>query len=139
MKFSLPAPTNFGEGQRAVFGCLVAFAGIAHFIFAAVVVAILVRGDWGEEHYQQIIEILGWGMFLLLAIDAVVVVSLSLGGPVGRLKGKAGKDGFDFEASGDGEPAVTVTQTTTVTPPETPPYARPPGPPPQLDEHGGEI
>jgi hypothetical protein len=121
-------PKHFGDGQRVIFGCLVAFAGVAHFVFAAAVVAILVWGqlmgaDWGDETRQQRLEILGWGLFLLLAIDAIVVVSLSLGGPVGRLKGKAGKDGFDFEASGDGEQVqTTVTATTTVTPvPAAPP------------------
>lgn len=103
----LPSPTNFTEGQRALFGCLVALAGIAHFAFAAIIVAILVKGDWGSEHFQQIIEILGYGLFLLLAIDAVVVISLSLGGPVGRLKLKAGKDGFEGEASDHDDPLPT--------------------------------
>jgi hypothetical protein len=124
-------PGGFTEGQRMWFGCLIAFAGMAHFLFAAVVVGILVWGahmgaDWGAETRQQRLEIIGWGLLSVLAIDAIVVVSLSLGGPVGRLKGKAGKDGFDFEASGDGEPVhVEVKTTTTVS------EQAPPGPLPQ--------
>lgn len=122
-------PSTFPEGQRAIFGCLVAAAGVAHFAFAAAVVAILVWGKWPEEQFGQIIEILGYGLFLLLAIDAVVVISLSLGGPVGRLKLKAGKDGFEGEATGDGETPF-VQQTTIVqgTPVPDPPQTPPPDP-----------
>lgn len=115
-------PGGFTEGQRMIFGCLVAFAGIAHFVFAAVMVWIFVWGaEWGDETRQQRLEILGWGFLFLLAIDAMVVLSLSLGGPVGRLKGKAGKDGFDFEASGDGEPVHVEVKTETTTSATVPP------------------
>lgn len=118
----LPAPGSFAEGQRMIFGCLVAAAGVAHFAFAAVIVAILVKSDWGKDNFAQIIEILGYGLFLLLAIDGAVVIALALGGPVGRLKLKAGKDGFEGEASGDGEPPQPIVTTTTTTVPQQPPF-----------------
>lgn len=123
----LPAPSNFAEGQRALFGCLVAAAGMFFGAFAAAIVTILVWGGWPESRYEQIIAILGWGFMIILGIVGVVIVSLALGGPVGRFKGSVSRDGLNVEASGDGEPAPQITATSTVTvQPATPPGGPPP-------------
>lgn len=47
----------------------------------------------------------------------VVTISLALGGPVGRFKVSASRDGATIEVDGDGEPIVSVNTTTTVTAP----------------------
>lgn len=104
----LPPPTTFTEGQRALFGCLVAAGGMFFGGFAAVFVSIFVWGGWPPDRYEQILSILGWGFMIVLGIVAIVIVALSLGGPVGRLKGGLSKDGLQIEAEGDDHASITV-------------------------------
>lgn len=103
----LPPPTTFTEGQRALFGCLVAASGMFFGGFAAFLVSIFVWGNWPTDRNEQIIGILGWGFMIVLGIVAIVIVSLALGGPVGRLKGGLSKDGLQIEAEGDSA-SITV-------------------------------
>lgn len=112
-RFNLPEavkPTTFNEGQRAVFGCLFACGTMVISAAAAGLVAIFVWGGWPEDFYGPIIDNLGWALILLIGIVGMGMAFLAVGGPVGRAKAKAGRDGFDFEASGDGEPLPPVIQ-----------------------------
>lgn len=120
-------PSTFNEGQRFIFGCLFSCAGMAFFALVIGLIALQTWGGWPESLYGEIISNLGLIAILSTCIGGMVTAFLAVGGPVGRAKVKAGKDGLDLEASGDGEPVppVTVTQTTTVAPVQ-PPYE--PGP-----------
>lgn len=106
---ALPPPSNFTEGQRMLFGCLVSAAGMTAFLFAVWMVVILVHGGWPASHYGKIIDYLGWALLISLALMALVMAALSVGGPVGRLKGGVSKSGLTWEASKDAtETTVTV-------------------------------
>lgn len=94
----LPPPTTFAEGQRALYGCLAAVAGLAAGVGAVALVAILVWGGWPETLFGQIVGILGTALIGGVSIMAIVIVGLLVGGPVGRFRGKVGKDGAELEA-----------------------------------------
>jgi hypothetical protein len=93
----LPKPSTFEQGQRALYGWLIAAAGI--FCGAAFVglIMLLWRGFTPATESQRIaaIALLGAGFPLGMLS---VIVALAVGGPVGRLKVSATKDGADIEA-----------------------------------------
>jgi hypothetical protein len=76
-------------------------------------------GGWpaGTEH--QRLSIVGWALLGGLAGMMAVIVSLAIGGPVGRIKAEVGRRGAAFEAEDHDEvpPVATVTTTTAVTTP----------------------
>lgn len=116
---TLPPPTSFSEGQRLIYGWMMIGGGLFCGGMAIAMVVIFVWGGWPEARYEQILTILGVGFGGFLAGMMVVMVALAVGGPVGRFKGGVGKEGLNFEASGD-ETTATVTATATVTPGEKP-------------------
>ena len=95
---ALPRPGTFAEGQRYIYGLLAAAAGMFCGACAVVMVALLMWGGWsrGEEH--SIVIIFGWSLGGFIAAMVVVIVGLLAGGPVGRLKVVASKDGASIEA-----------------------------------------
>lgn len=107
----LPPPGSFTEGQRALFGCLISAAGMTAFLFAVWMVLILVHGGWPAAHYGKIIDYLGWALLIALALMALVMAALSVGGPVGRFKGEVRRDGLSWEASKDGQEATVTVET----------------------------
>jgi hypothetical protein len=94
----LPPPGTFAEGQRYIYGLLASAAGIFCGVCAVAMVALLMWGRWsaGEEH--SIVTIFGWSLGGFIAAMVVVIVGLLAGGPVGRFKIEAGRDGASFEA-----------------------------------------
>jgi hypothetical protein len=64
-------------------------------------VALLMWGGWspGEEH--TIVTIFGWSLGGFIAAMIVVIVGLLAGGPVGRFKLSASRDGATIEADGE--------------------------------------
>ena len=94
----LPPPTTFAEGQRLVYGYLVAAAGMFCGATAVGVIAILVWGGWPATLYGQIITILGCALGGFITAMAAVIVGLLVGGPVGKFKGAVSKDGVSLEA-----------------------------------------
>jgi hypothetical protein len=119
---ALPPPTSFAEGQRMIFGCLVALSGMFCGACAVAMICLLMWGGFSAKEEHTIVVILGWSLGGFIASMAAVIMALAVGGPVGKFSGKVGKDGASFEAS-DHESAPTVTTTTTVTP--SPPVAPP--------------
>lgn len=117
---SLPPPTSFAEGQRELYGLLAAAAGMFAGAVAIGLVAILVWGGWPATLYGQIVAILGWTLAGFIAAMAAVIVGLMVGGPVGRFKGSAGKDGISIEADNGAGPTVTATATVTPAPDKLP-------------------
>jgi hypothetical protein len=95
---SLPPPGTFAEGQRYIYGLLAAAAGMFCGACAVAMVALLMWGRWsaGEEH--SIVAIFGWSLGGFIAAMVAVIVGLLAGGPVGRFKVTASRDGGSIEA-----------------------------------------
>ena len=96
----LPEPTTFAEGQRYIYGLLAAAAGIFCGAAAAAMVALLMWGGWSHAEEHSIVTIFGWSLGGLIAAMVAVIVGLLAGGPVGRFKVEANRDGASFEADG---------------------------------------
>src|SRR3954464_5679589 len=98
---SLPPPGTFAEGQRYIYGLLASVAGMFCGACAVAMIALLMWGRWshGEEH--TIVTIFGWSLGGFIAAMVVVIVGLLAGGPVGRFKVAANRDGASIEAECD--------------------------------------
>ena len=96
-----PALTTFAEGQRLIYGWLAAAAGMFCGLGAMLMVALLMWGGWSEAEEHTIIVIFGCALGGLIAAMSAVIVGLLVGGPVGRFKGSAGRDGVSLEAEGE--------------------------------------
>jgi hypothetical protein len=98
----LPPPTTFAEGQRLIYGWLVAGAGVFCGGVSCALIAILVWGKWPETFFGQIITILGCALFAFIAAMCVVIVGLLVGGPVGKFSGKASDGTRSIELDAEG-------------------------------------
>ena len=96
-KLTLPPPGTFAEGQRLVYGLLAAGAGMFCGACAVAMVALLMWGGWSPAEEHSIVVIFGWALGGFIA----VIVGLLAGGPVGRFKVAASRDGASVEASSD--------------------------------------
>ncbi len=95
---SLPPPGTFAEGQRYIHGLLASAAGIFCGACAGFMVALLMWGGWSRSEEHTIVTIFGWSLGGFIAAMIAVIVGLLAGGPVGRFKVAAGRDGAAFEA-----------------------------------------
>lgn len=107
-----PPPTTFAEGQRRIFGALMALSGVFYGFCAAALVYVLVFGPWTAGTEALRLKILAGGMAGFILGSISVTIALAVGGPVGRFKVSANKDGASVEADSS---AATVTTTTTET------------------------
>ena len=94
----LPPPLSFAEGQRYIYGLLAAAAGMFCGACAAAMTALLMWGRWNPAEEHTIVMIFGGSLGALIAAMVVVIVGLLAGGPVGRFKVEASRDGASFEA-----------------------------------------
>jgi hypothetical protein len=94
----LPPPLTFAEGQRYVYGLLAAAAGIFCGLCAVAMVALLMWGGWSAAEEHSIVIIFGCSLGGFIAAMVVVIVGLLAGGPVGRFKVEATREGASFEA-----------------------------------------
>lgn len=94
----LPPPGTFAEGQRLVYGLLAASAGMFCGLAAVTMIALLMWGGWSAEHQRLILTIFGWALGGFIAAMVAVIVGLLAGGPVGRFKVSASRDGASIEA-----------------------------------------
>jgi hypothetical protein len=97
---SLPPPGTFAEGQRLVYGLLAAAAGMFCGACAVAMVALLMWGGWSAAEEHSIVAIFGWSLGGFIAAMVAVIVGLLAGGPVGRFKFSATRDGASLEANG---------------------------------------
>ena len=97
----LPPPGSFAEGQRLVYGLLAAAAGMFCGAAAVAMVALLMWGGWSAREEHSIVVIFGWSLAGFIAAMVAVIVGLLAGGPVGRFKMSATKDGASIEADCD--------------------------------------
>jgi hypothetical protein len=90
---------HLAEGQRLIYGLLAAAAGMFCGIGAVAMIALLMWGGWslGEEH--TIVITLGLSLGGFIGAMIVVIVGLLAGGPVGRFKVTATRDGASMEAA----------------------------------------
>jgi hypothetical protein len=101
---SLPPPGTFAEGQRQVYGLLAAAGGMFCALAAVTMIALLMWGGWSTEHHRLILIIFGWALGGFITAMVAVIVGLLAGGPVGRFKVAASRDGASLEADGGGRP-----------------------------------
>lgn len=94
----LPPPRTFAEGQRLIYGLLASAAGMSCGVGAAAMVALLMWGGWSASEEHCIVLILGWTLGGLIMAMVAVIVGLLAGGPVGRFKLSASRDGASVEA-----------------------------------------
>ena len=94
----LPPPLTFAEGQRLVYGLLAAAGGIFCGAGAVAMVALLMWGGWSRHEEHSIVAIFGWSLGGFIVAMIAVIVGLLAGGPVGRFKVAAGRDGASVEA-----------------------------------------
>lgn len=97
----LPPPGTFAEGQRLIYGLLAAAAGMFCGAAAAIMVALLMWGGWSASEEHTIVTTFGWSLGGFIAAMVAVIVGLLTGGPVGRFKLSAGRDGATIEADGE--------------------------------------
>jgi hypothetical protein len=96
-----PPPTTFAEGQRYIYGLLASAAGMFCGAASGFMVALLMWGGWSAAEEHTIVTIFGWSLGGFIAAMVAVIVGLLAGGPVGRFKMTATKDGALFEADRD--------------------------------------
>ena len=101
MNLPFPPPLTFAEGQRLVYGWLAAAAGIFCGLASVAMVCLLTWGGWNPAEEHTIVLILGCALGGFIACMAAVMIGLLVGGPVGRFKGSATRDGISLEAEGD--------------------------------------
>ena len=94
----LPPPQTFAEGQRLVYGLLAAAAGIFCGLAAVAMIALLMWGGWSAAEEHSIVTIFGWTLGGFIAAMVAVIVGLLAGGPVGRFRVSASREGASIEA-----------------------------------------
>ena len=98
---ALPPPGTFAEGQRLIYGLLAAAAGMFCGACAVAMVALLMWGGWTRDEQHSIVLIFGWTLGGFIAAMIAVIVGLLAGGPVGRFRLSATRDGASLEADAD--------------------------------------
>ena len=94
----LPPPQTFAEGQRLIYGWLAAAAGMFCGACAVAMICLLMWGGWSAAEEHTIVVIFGCALGGYIAAMSAVIIGLLVGGPVGRFKGSAGRDGVSLEA-----------------------------------------
>jgi hypothetical protein len=100
----VPAPTTFAEGQRYIYGLLASAAGMFCGAASGFMVALLMWGGWSAAEEHTIVTIFGWSLGAFIMAMIVVIVGLLAGGPVGRVKLSASRDGASVEEDGGDAP-----------------------------------
>ena len=94
----LPPPLTFAEGQRTIYGLLASAAGMFCGAAAGLMVALLMWGGWSAAEEHTIVLIFGCALGGFIAAMIVVIIGLLAGGPVGRVRLSATREGASFEA-----------------------------------------
>jgi hypothetical protein len=94
----IPQPTTFAEGQRTIYGMLASAGGIFCGAASGLMIALLMWGGWNTSEQHTIVIIFGWALGGFIIAMIAVIIGLLAGGPVGRFKVAAGRDGATIEA-----------------------------------------
>ena len=100
-RLSFPRPLTFAEGQRLIYGWLAGAAGMFCGAAAVAMICLLMWGGWSTAEEHSIVLIFGCALGGFIAAMSAVIVGLLVGGPVGRFKGSASRDGISLEAEGE--------------------------------------
>lgn len=106
MKF--PPPLTFEDGQRRLFGWLMAAAGVAYSISVLCGIAVVVWGEWPADLAKLRLYILAGALGFGCIGSVAVTLALAVGGPVGRFTAEGGRDGFKLGAESDRKVTTTV-------------------------------
>src|ERR1041384_1125330 len=93
----LPPPGTFAEGQRLVYGLLAAAAGMFCGGCAIATITLLMWGGWSPAEEHSIVTIFGWSLGGFITAMIAVIVGLLAGGPGGRFRSAASRDGASVE------------------------------------------
>ena len=96
---AIPPPLSFAEGQRYIYGLLASAGGMFCGAAAGLMIALLMWGDWSAAEQHTIIIIFGWALGGFILAMIAVIIGLLAGGPVGRFKVAASRDGATIEAN----------------------------------------
>ena len=96
---ALPPPATFAEGQRYIYGLLASAAGMFCGAASGFMVALLMWGGWSAAEQHTIVTFFAWSLGAFIAAMIVVTVGLLAGGPVGRFKVTASRDGASVGAN----------------------------------------
>ena len=96
----VPPPATFAEGQRLIYGLLAAAGGIFCGGMAVAMIGLLMWGGWSASEEHSIVTIFGCSLGGFIIAMIAVIVGLLAGGPVGRFKVSATRDGASLEAGG---------------------------------------
>lgn len=113
-----PQPLTYAERLRGVMSWMLFGAGLVCSGMACAALAIAWMGGWpaGTEH--QRLNIVSQALLGALVGMLGVIISLAIGGPVGRFKANVSRAGATLEAEDHEQPpAAVVTTTTSVTTP----------------------
>ena len=94
-------PSTFNESERRFYGRWVIAAGVCYGIAAVAGAALIVWGDWPANLAKLRLIALWTAMAGATLGSVAVTIALAVGGPVGRFKVSASKDGAEIEAEGD--------------------------------------
>lgn len=112
-----PQPLTYAERLRGTMSWMLFGAGLVCTGLAIGALMIAWIGGWppGTEH--QRLAIVGWALLGALGGMGAVIVSLAIGGPVGRFKAGVSRQGATLEAEdhADDAPVASVTTTTETT------------------------
>lgn len=111
----LPAPESFAEGQRALALWLMSAAGMFAGVMVCAIIALLVWGGWAPANERLILYIIAGALAGFVISMIAVILALAVGGPVGRFRVDASRNGVGFDLSDD-KSSPTVTTTTEVKP-----------------------
>lgn len=96
-----PPAETFEQGEKAFYGRMIAYAGIAIGLGVATLSGTLVFGGWPESLYGQIITILGFALGGAMATMLYVIHILGIGGPVGSSKLSVSRSNLTIDTTGD--------------------------------------
>jgi hypothetical protein len=99
--FRLPPPVTFNDGQRKLYGVLMAIAGVCFGLAAIAAACVVIWGTWPEGLAKIRLYIVGGGLLMASAGSILVTIALAVGGPVGRVKQRITKEGIETEMEGD--------------------------------------
>jgi hypothetical protein len=103
---TVPPPTTFNEGERRFFGRWVIGAGICYGIAAVSAGSLIAWGTWPPELAKLRLIALWTAMAGATLGSIAVTIALAVGGPVGRFKVSASRDGAEVSAERDGDAAA---------------------------------
>ena len=97
-------PRDFNESERRLYGRLMALAGVCYGLAAIAVACVIIWGTWPAELARLRLLLIGGALGGAIIGSIAVTIALAVGGPVGRFKVAASKDGASIEAGkGDGD------------------------------------